>query len=142
METIAVEGSTGDSSFRLFGLGRLLDDALAAIETIGSDAVTQVSLTRLRVDRQGRFLETVVRTVHTARRGRLAAFLNGHLRLLKKCAGLKNALSRYFHLRFSNSASCANGLCVSSSGPSDLPGDAAARSAVSTATPLRRARLR
>ena len=38
--------------FLVVALGRLLDHALAAIEAIRGDAVTQVRLTRLRIDRQ------------------------------------------------------------------------------------------
>ena len=39
-----------------FGLdfGRFFDDALAAIKTVGSDAMTQVGFTRLRIDGQAR----------------------------------------------------------------------------------------
>src|SRR5688572_14414589 len=64
----------------LFGLdfGRLLDDALAAIEAIGSDAVTQVSLTRLRIHRQRGLGQAIVRTMHTALGRGFTAFLNGH----------------------------------------------------------------
>src|ERR1700722_2556400 len=70
--------SNRDRLFGVFDFGRLLDHALAAIEAIRSDPVAQVGLTRLRVDGERGLLEAVVRTVHTARRGRLAALLNGH----------------------------------------------------------------
>src|SRR5580692_5087277 len=92
--------------FGVFDFGRLLDHALAAVEAIRSDPVAQMGLTRLRVDGERGLLESVVRTVHTARRGRLAALLNGHFFKL---------LSNYW--RFNSSASCSNGFCVSSSRP-------------------------
>ena len=64
----------------LFGLdfGGLLDDSLAAIEAVRRDAVTQVRLTRLRVDGQRGLRECVVRTMHAALGRRFATFLNGH----------------------------------------------------------------
>src|SRR4030095_7716310 len=63
-----------------FGLdfGRLLDDALAAIETVRGDAMTQVSLTRLRIHRQRGLAQAIVRTMHAALRRRFATLLNGH----------------------------------------------------------------
>lgn len=51
-EPVSQEGGPHLARRLFFGLdfGRLLDDALAAIEAIRGDAVTQVRLTRLRVD--------------------------------------------------------------------------------------------
>src|SRR5579863_8478000 len=74
----AQSGARGSALFLVFALGGLLDDALAAVEAIGRDAVTQMRLTGLRVGRQGGLGQTVVRAVHAAARRRLAAFLNGH----------------------------------------------------------------
>src|SRR6516164_2894518 len=65
-------------SVLVFGLGGFLDHSPPAIETIGGDAVTQVSLTGLRIARQRRLCEPVMRAVHAASRRCLAAFLNGH----------------------------------------------------------------
>src|SRR5689334_14770019 len=63
-----------------FGLdfGRLLDDALAAIEAIRRDAMTQVGLTRLRIDRQRGLRQRVVGAMHAALGRRFTTFLNGH----------------------------------------------------------------
>ena len=52
--------------FLLFDFFRLLDYALAALETIRGDAMTQVGLTRLRIRRERRLREPVVRTMHAA----------------------------------------------------------------------------
>src|SRR6187402_1954198 len=64
--------------FLVGSVGARFDHALAAIETIGRDAMTQVCFTGLRIDGQGRRLESVVRTMHTARGGSLATLLNWH----------------------------------------------------------------
>src|SRR4051812_23396640 len=77
--------STATDAMRLraelfFGLdvGRLLDDSLAAIEAVRGNAVPQVCLPRLRVHRQRRLRQGVVRTMHAALRRRFATLLNGH----------------------------------------------------------------
>ena len=52
-----------------FGLdfGRFFDDAFAAIKTVGSDAVTQMGLTRLRIGGQGATLKDMVNRFFTVR---------------------------------------------------------------------------
>src|ERR1700730_4643478 len=65
--------------FFLFGLGALLDHAPDPIETIRRDPVAQVYLTGLWIGRQAGLPEPVVRSMHSAARGRLAALLNGHV---------------------------------------------------------------
>ena len=55
-------------------LGLLLDDALAAIEAIRRDAMTQVLLARLWIDRQRRCRQSIMRTVHAALDGVLRLF--------------------------------------------------------------------
>src|SRR5215471_7949837 len=68
----------GPLSVLVFGLGGLLDHPAPAIETVGRNAVTQMSLARLWIARQRRLPESVMRAVHAASRRCLAAFLNGH----------------------------------------------------------------
>src|ERR1700692_4671143 len=68
----------GAALFRAVRLGLFLYDAAAAIETIGCHTVAQVLLTRLRIGRQRRRRQPIVRTVHAALRWGLAAFLYGH----------------------------------------------------------------
>src|SRR6478752_3705678 len=69
------------SARRLFfclDFGRFFDDAFAAIKTVGSDAMTQVGFTRLRIDGQGGLRQRIVRTMHAALGRRFTTFLNGH----------------------------------------------------------------
>src|SRR5215831_13599577 len=68
----------GPRSVLVFGLGGFLDHPPPAIETVRRNAVTQMSLARLRIARQRRLPESVMRAVHAASRRCLAAFLNGH----------------------------------------------------------------
>ena len=96
----AAERRAGRSAL-FFGLdfGRLLDDALAAIETIRGDAMTQMRLAGLRIDRQRGLRQRIVRTVHAALGRCLSTFLNGH----------GQSSSGELHLRFISSPSRANG---------------------------------
>src|SRR5580765_6439236 len=55
-----------------------LDYAAPAIKAVGRNAMTQVGLTRLRVDRQRGSLECGVRTMHATLGWGLAALLYGH----------------------------------------------------------------
>src|SRR5579872_1846422 len=71
--------------FLLVRLGGLLDDAAAPIEAVRRDAMAQMRLPRLRVGRQRRRRESIVRAMHTAPRGRLATFLNWHKFLYYLC---------------------------------------------------------
>src|SRR5512139_1476386 len=57
---------------------RLLDDLLAAVETVRRDAMTQVRLAAGAVDRQRGALQGIVRPAHATRGGCLAALLNCH----------------------------------------------------------------
>lgn len=52
--------------FLLFDFFGLLNHALAAVKAIGGDAMTQVGFTRLRIGRERRLRESVVRTMHAA----------------------------------------------------------------------------
>src|SRR6186713_92788 len=61
-----------------FDFGRFFNDALAAIKTVRSDAVTQVGFTGLRIDRQSGLRQSIVRTMHAALGRRFTTFLNGH----------------------------------------------------------------
>src|SRR5258708_38495238 len=56
----------------------LLDHAAAAVEAVGRDAMAQMALSGLRIDRQRRIFQPGVRAVHAALGRGLAAFLNGH----------------------------------------------------------------
>jgi hypothetical protein len=60
------------------GFGLRLDHALAAVEPVGRDAMAQVRLSGLGVDRQRRLGNRIVRAVHAALGGSLATLLNWH----------------------------------------------------------------
>src|SRR5690606_7300140 len=55
-----------------------LEDLAAAIKTVGRNVVTQMQLARGGLDCCRRVDERIVRTMHTALRGRLLVLLNSH----------------------------------------------------------------
>src|SRR6478609_10851148 len=62
----------------LLGFRTRLDHALAAVETVGRDAMTQMRFSGLGIDRQRRLGNRIVRAVHAALGGSLATLLNWH----------------------------------------------------------------
>src|SRR5512134_733121 len=87
---------------------RLLDHLLAAVETVGRDAMTQVRLAAGAVDRQRGALQGIVRAAHAPRGGGLSALLNCHglvscrgsaLALLEQLPQVRKRSLRLFHRR-------------------------------------------
>src|SRR6188768_1997710 len=60
-------------------VGGRFDHTPAAVKTIRGDAMAQVRLAGLRVDRQGGLRDTIVRAVHSALGWSLATLLNWHI---------------------------------------------------------------
>src|SRR5690606_12693239 len=102
--------SAANPSVLVGGVGPRLDHALAAIEAIGRDAVTQVRLAGLWVDRQRGLGDRIVRAVHAPLGGSLATLLDWHW-----CSLLTQLFDRP---DFSRSPRAANGRCVGSAGSS------------------------
>jgi len=73
------QGQAGkDASLLIVDLDGLGDHPTTAVEAVRGDAVAQVGFTRLRIDRQGRGTQGIVRTMHAALGRGLATLLDSH----------------------------------------------------------------
>src|SRR5690606_22544241 len=105
-----------EASVLVGGVGGRFDHALAAIEPIRGDAMAQVRLAGLRINRQRGLGRWRVRAVHSALGGSLATLLDWH-----GTSPSKQCLER----PASSSPRLANGRCTSGAASSRVSGRAA-----------------